>query len=488
MFQQYSKIYTHGLHLCWLLLALCVFASCKKNPEDTPENTLETIFENSELPYFKVTTTSPIQNEPKIPATLEILNAGEHNLTTNIGIEYRGSTSYRLSDKKSFGVETWDEAGEDQNVALLGFPKEEDWIFMGHVFRASTNTIFDPSLMFHFLGYELSRSVGRYASRTKFIELEVNGDYLGAYVFMEKLKRDKNRINIKKLDDDDNAPDKISGGYILKIDKTAGGDVAQDQPLPYYENNWEDDARYTAALGFRSHYDIFGQQIDFPPFGPPYHDRQYLETYFLYEYPKADNISPQQQVYIQNYIYDFETALLSDDFSLPTRSYTQYIDVDSFADYFILNELVGNVDAYRLSTYLQKNRDGKLQMGPLWDLNIGYGKQNRVPQDDWIINYNRHVSKDAWMVHFWWPRLLEDPQFKAVVKARWENYRQGPLSEVVILNKVDETANLLLSNGAIDRNYGRWTGINVDYLSAINDLKTYLSTRLNWMDQTIGGF
>ena len=93
------------------------------------------------------------------------------------------------------------------------------------------------------MGYELSRNVGRYASRTKFIELEVNGDYLGAYVFMEKLKRDKNRINIKKLDDDDNAPDKISGGYILKIDKTAGGDVAQDQPLPYYENNWEDDAR-----------------------------------------------------------------------------------------------------------------------------------------------------------------------------------------------------------------------------------------------------
>ena len=84
--------------------------------------------------------------------------------------------------------------------------------------------------------------------------------------------------------------------------------------------------------------------------------------------------------------------------------------------------------------------------------------------------------------------MLEDPQFKAVVKARWENYRQGPLSETVILNKVDETANLLLSNGAIDRNYGRWAGINVDYLSAINDLKTYLSTRLNWMDQTIGGF
>ena len=72
------------------------------------------------------------------------------------------------------------------------------------------------SLMFHFLGYELSRNVGRYASRTKFIELEVNGDYLGAYVFMEKLKRDKNRINIKKLDDDDNVQIKMKDRLYTK--------------------------------------------------------------------------------------------------------------------------------------------------------------------------------------------------------------------------------------------------------------------------------
>ena len=108
--------------------------------------------------------------------------------------------------------------------------------------------------MYHHFGYQLFRKMGRYASRSKFVELEINGEYQGIYMFMEKLKRDKNRINIKKLEPTDTDAESITGGYILKIDKTAGGDLNINQPLSYFQSNWDDDARYTENISFRSKY------------------------------------------------------------------------------------------------------------------------------------------------------------------------------------------------------------------------------------------
>ncbi|MCB0622841.1 MAG: CotH kinase family protein, partial [Saprospiraceae bacterium] len=126
-----------------------------------------------------------------------------------------------------------------------------------------------------------------------------------------------------------------------------------------------------------------------------------------------------QQAYIQDYLYQFESALLHDDFDTPERSYTDYAELSSFVDFFLINEICRNVDGYRLSTYLYKDRGGKLNMGPIWDLNIGFDTGDRVPWDGWVIHYNQYVGQDAWMVPFWWPRLLEDPLFRQAVKARW---------------------------------------------------------------------
>ncbi len=474
-----------------LILCACALLSCQKetNEGEGPEAVKFAVETGeSQLPYFMVSVPEVIQNEPKVAADLKVyLNKGEvHN--TPIGIEYRGSTSYRMSDKKSYGIETWDVAGADAAFQLLDFPIEEDYILMGDVFRASENTIFDPSLMHHYLGYEFYRKMGRYAARSKYIDLEINGVYMGAYIFMEKLKRDKNRIDIKKLEPTDTSEEAITGGYILKIDKTAGGDVAANMPLEYYDNNWGDDAKYSEEISFRSQYDIFRQPINFPAYGNPYHSQMYLETYFLYEYPKASDITAAQKNYIQNYIHEFETALITDDFSTEERTYTDYIDLDSFVDFFIINEITGNVDGYRLSTYMHKDRGQKLKMGPIWDLNIGYNKQGRVPFNDWIANYNVHVSQDAWMVPFWWPRLLKDPVFKTALKSRWQQLRASSLSNSQVLGLVDSTSKYLQDNGAIDRNYQKWIGIPVDYPLVVSELRSYLGNRLAWMDQTIGGF
>jgi hypothetical protein len=466
-----------------LLISSFTVISCKKSDVEH-KSLFDVSLGTSVIPYIQVFTEDIIQNEPKIPGVMDIYIEESHVFSSTIGIEYRGSTSYRLSDKKSFGIELWDESNDGYDAPVLGFPEEEDWIFMGHVFRAADNRIFDPSLMHHYLGYQLYRSMGNYASRSRYVELEVNNSYEGVYVFMEKLKRDSNRIDINKLKPSENECEDLTGGYILKIDKTSGGDVATDQPLSYYENNWGDDSSYSEALSFRSQYDVFGGSITSEPFGP----KQPLETYFLYEHPKNDDITPQQKEYIQNYIHGFETALLTDDFSTQERSYTDFIDLDSFLDYFILNELTGNVDAYRLSTYMHKEKSGPLKMGPVWDLNIGYDRQYRVPNTDWIANYNNHVTDDTWMVHFWWPRLLEDPQFQVALQARWIELRSNILSNASVLGLVSETSEFLITNGAIDRNYKKWSGVDVDYNNAVSELESYLEARLSWMDLTIGSF
>ncbi len=93
--------------------------------------------------------------------------------------------------------------------------------------------------MHHYIGHEMYRSMGRYASRTQWIDLEINGVYMGVYQFMEKLKRDQNRIDIEKLTPLDTDAAAITGGYIIKIDKTAGGENGIVQPLEYFDNNWE---------------------------------------------------------------------------------------------------------------------------------------------------------------------------------------------------------------------------------------------------------
>jgi hypothetical protein len=176
---------------------------------------------DSEIPYIVINTgDQAIENEPKVAASMKVYIQSAEVLNGNIGIEYRGSTSFRVSDKKSFGIETWDLEGNDTDMEIFGFPEEEDWILTGHVVNLGGGFAWDKTLMYHYFGYNLYRDMGRYASRTRFVELELNGDYLGVYVFMEKLKRDKERINIEKLNPARQSLEGISLRSIRRLGET----------------------------------------------------------------------------------------------------------------------------------------------------------------------------------------------------------------------------------------------------------------------------
>ncbi|MBJ6367483.1 CotH kinase family protein [Snuella sedimenti] len=452
---------------CYKLLVLgCIFLQilgCEKDnvSEDVVSN--ETTEQESidYVPKVKINTHgSTIIDEPKINASIEIDELGTITFKGNIGIELRGATSQSFP-KKSYGFETWDANNNDLNVSFLGFPEEEDWILQGPY---SDKTLFRNVLM-----YDLSREMGRYASKTLFVELYINNTNQGIYVLMEKLKRDKNRIAVNKLNPDENTGEGVTGGYILKIDKLAGSNLGSG---------------YNEANSFKS------EHVSVNTSGGQ-------DVYFLYEYPKPEYITPEQKTYIKTYVNQFEDALASNAFKDTQLGYAAYIDTASFIDFLLLNELANNVDAYRLSTFMSKDINGKLKMGPIWDFNLGLGNADYCNGDKtntWAYQFNDHCPQYG-NVPFWWGRLLQDPAFVSQLKARWNELRGSTLSESFISSKIEGYVTLLKTSGALDSNFQIWnvmgtyvwpnSFVGSDYNDEVNFLKQWIHERLLWMDGAI---
>ena len=454
------------------LLFLIVSVSCNK------DSVVDKPYPYQEMTLIRINTSGEsINNNNKIPASFELIKNGNTIESASIGIEYRGSTSYRLFEKKSYGFQFQNSAGSSISQMILDLPKDEDWILYG--------PYSEKSLLHNFLVYDWSNKMGRYASRTRWVELEINGQYEGVYILMEKIKRNGNRVDISKMEATDITPGLITGGYILKVDKAVG-----ESGL----DSWEGDATYLEPFSFRSNYGIHGELLNYPAFGP----KQPAETYFIYSYPDPASITPEQKAYIQGFMADFEAVLSAEDFSGNTRAYSDFIDVGSFIDNFLLNEISANPDAYRLSTFLYKDRNGKLNAGPVWDFNLGFGNDGRSSSSGWIYQYNTNYPDDLWLVPFWWEKLMQDPQFRTAVKTRWFQLRNTIFEEDVLLSQVDEQVEFLKAQGAVERNFNRWKIIGVGvafnsfvgatYDEEVDYLKSWISARLSWMDGQIRNF
>lgn len=409
----------------------------------------------SNLPIVIIDTDgSRIPNEPKVPARIKIIydESGGRNSLDNphihfegkIGIEVRGQTS-QMFPKKQYGFEFQDDEGNDKDVSIFGLPAESDWVLNG--------PYSDKTLMRNYLAFEFSNRIGRYASRTKFVEVFLNTNvdktikaqhYVGVYLLIEKIKRGKERVAIQSLKSMHNKPPEITGGYILKIDKT--------------------DSQETFFYTRRG-------------------------TYLAHVYPKGREMSHTQKVWIQNYMSNFETALAGSKFKDPKHGYAKYIDVDSFIDHFIINELFKNTDGFRLSAYMYKDRGGKLTAGPVWDFNFSMG--NTVFHNGW--------ETDSWLIYtnpvpFWWDRLLSDETFKQKLVKKWKTLRKNELATSTILGEIDRTAEYL--SEAQKRNFQRWRVLGHSlfgnpgpgrptYQGEVDEMKTWLQTRLQWMDKNI---
>ena len=432
-------------------------------------------FTQSTLPIVIVNTSGiAIPDEPKITANMKIIfnGVGQINRVSDqsfhfigsIGIERHGSTSQALSDKKPYSVELRNAAGEDTAFVLLGMPKESDWVLIA--------PYSDKTLIRDALTYQLAGSFMDWAPRTRFCELVVNEVYQGVYVLTEKIKRDKNRVNISKTDETSSSGDALTGGYILKIDKFTGN-------LPGF------------PAGFSS---LYANSTTNPN----------AKTYFQYEYPSPEDIFPVQRSYIQTAVGDMERAMYANNpsFSDPSVGYPKYWDIKSLVDFFIMNEITRNVDGYRLSTYFYKNRnsiDSKFKMGPVWDFNIALGNADYCSGSNisgWAVNFNDVCAGDSWNIPFWWRNLMADNNFRKAIRTRWTSLRTNELSNIRINNLIDSMT-LALAD-APTRNFQKWqilgryiwpnSFIGTTYASEINNLKRWLTDRIAWIDGQIATF
>ncbi len=423
-------------------------------------------FTSSNLPIILIDTPAgDIPDEPKVDARMRVIDngPGRRNRVDDepsaydgiVGIELRGSSSLNFP-KKSFGLETREEDGSNRNFPLLGLPEENDWVLHG--------PYSDKSLMRNVIAYWIANELGRYASRARFCELVIDGHYMGLYVLLEKVKRDGERIDIARLREDEVGGEDVTGGYILRIDRFAAG----------VDGGW-----------------FSWLQVD------------ELRPFYRYEYPDAGVIRPAQEHYIQNFVNDLETALLSPEFTDPEVGYRRYLDLDSLVDYVIVNEIAKNVDAYRLSMFMFKDRDrdggaGKLEFGPVWDFNLGFGNVDYDVHPDAPIRgaqtagllLNSRILWSSWQFWFWLRRIFQDPEFIARLDRRWRQVRTDLLTEERIESRIEAAAELLAE--VQERNFARWPVLGVDvwpnyfvgrsHREEVDYLKDWFRQRLLWMD------
>jgi hypothetical protein len=336
-------------------------------------------------------------------------------------------------------------------------PAESDWVL-----NASYN---DRSFLRDVLAQKLAGDLGLKKSNTRYVEVILNDAYQGIYILMEKIKQGRNRLDIADLLPVDNAGDEVTGGYLLKIDKTSGSP----------SRNWT--SSYISGGGTG-------------------------KVLFQIEYPKNELITTQQFNYIKNYVNTFEKSLQEESGLKPSATYRSMMDMPSFVNYFLINELTRNVDGFRLSTYFYKDKDskgGKLTMGPTWDYNLSFGNADYydgyLPQG-WAYNkleMSEQGRADYVQTPFWWGKLLRDSVFVNSLKSRWTSLRKTSLTPQNIFKFMDSTT--LALKEPMQRNFGRfplygkkvWPNYYVG--NNANDelywMQNWITARIAWLDGTI---
>ena len=413
-------------------------------------------FTSSNLPIVVIETDGgvSIPDEPKVLATMKIIwhQDGSRNYMSDIdtpeflnydgriGIERRGYSSQMVSDKKPYGLETLqDDDVTNNNVSLLGMPAENDWIL--------NPLAYDQTGMRDVLAYELSNQIGQYASRSQYCEVVLNGNYRGLYVFMEKIKVDKNRVNIEKMDETCNQPPEVTGGYIVQANRGDNDPVAWT--MQTYLMSW---------------------------WWPVY-------TEFIHHYPKHENITSTQNDYIHNVFLDLESVAHNYDTNI-TTGIPSVIDIPSFVDFMIMAEFTSNVDVYHLSTFFHKDRCGKLRAGPIWDYNLAFGYDafgNRSRYDVWQFSNQDNTGPK------FWKDLFDTDLFRCYLAKRWFELTEPgqPLNYDFVCNRIDEIDALIAE--AIPRDNQRWNQMT-QHAQYVEDMKNWIQLRINWLNQNIGTY
>jgi len=358
-------------------------------------------------------------------------------LATRGGFHIRGSTSAGMP-QTGFALQFLDEFDHEVHLAALGLPANSDWVLYAP-------DEYDPVMIHNPFVHQLSRDLGHYSPRTRFLEVYLvrhagpitAHDYYGVYVLEEKIKVGKRRVAIDRLGPDDLNPPEVTGGYLLKFDRLGPGE----------SGFWAGGAS------------------------------------MVYVEPKEPVINlPQrapQRDYISAYFDEFDRVLHGPNWKDPVQGYRAYIDVDSWIDFHVLEVLSGNVDALKFSTFLYKPRGGKITYGPHWDFDRALGSTDYRDSDPRRWNTGRFFNAP------WWTRLFSDPDFWQLWVDRWQALRRTHFSEENLFGLIDRLAGEVRE--AQPREVRRW-GLEPrwgSYQSEVDWMKSWLSQRLEFIDRQL---
>ena len=287
------------------------------------------------------------------------------------GWRYHHSNPQSNIEIRGRGHSTWDwypkkpyQIKFDTATSVLSMPKERRWILLAEYA--------DKTMIRNKIAFELGKlSDLPWVPSSEFLELFVNSEYQGTYNLVEKIELSPNRINPEL------------SAYLVEIDQLE----RLDTTAPYF-----------------------------------------LSNFHLFHIKQPDVTQDSNELAnIKNLILNFEDALIYQRFSDDAESYKSLINLNSFVDWFLINEITKNIDAgaFFSSVYLTISVDGKISLGPIWDFDLSMTGDH----EGW------------WMTGSpWFELLLQDPYFVDRVKQRFEHFYAN---KAEILDKVDDSRTIL---------------------------------------------
>lgn len=358
------------------------------------------------------------------------IESKETYVNATIAITGEGAVAARSTQIRGRGNTTWEQPKKPYKVKLTtaaslvpGVAADRDWVLLA--------SYLDPSRIRSATAFEVGNRVAGlpWVPQFRDVELVLNGDYVGVYQVGEHVKIDSDRINIASAGTTGLA---LTGGYTLAFD-------ANDPTI------------------FTTAHDGLDVSMDEP-----------------------DGAVTAQADYTHTHLDAFETALYGASWLHPTLGYARYIDMDSFAAWYLVAELTANQDSgFFKSCKFYKTRDpdgatlGKLFMGPIWDfdLSIGNNYDGSARDPEGI-----YIRPDA----TWYVRLFDDPTFAALIATRWAALKDSLEAADSIYDFVDATAARL--GYAMNRERIRWGNGNLDYATAATTINAWLTTRIAYLD------
>ena len=387
------------------------------------------------LPIVNIQTDNNLPIESKddyITGTVTVDGGrGFENLDSTImEIRGRGNSTWG-NPKKPYQMKL------DSNEEFLDMPIQKKWIFLAEYS--------DKSLLRNTIAFELGYlSTLDWTPKSEFAEVYINGEYNGTYNVSEKVEVKSARVDIG------------DEGFLLEKDTNV-----QDRVDP-------DDVYFNTSAYQNENIIVIKE---------PGIDR-IDQNDFAFE-------QDSRFIYIRDHINAFETALFGNDFADPVNGYASFIDVDSFIDWFLINEISKNVDSRQFSSIYFTHIPGeKIKMGPLWDFDLSFGN----------MDYGDPQFTDGWHVryHAWINRLLDDPAFVSQVQDRFTNHYLA--NKQYILDKIDEQAERL--KWSQQENFSKWQILGVyvwpnpivwdTYDEEVLYLKMWFEERMNWIQGNIG--